>query len=142
MTDTRLPYKRRLTKQRKLILSILKKENSPPNVEQIYKKAKKILHNISLATIYRNLNFLVKIGLIKKLNLQKQENRYDVQGKIHDYFICNICKNIYNILKYPLEDKHIKKFGNYDIGGFNLEYFGICPKCQNKKPCLKIININ
>ena len=51
-------------------------------------------------------------------------------------------KQLILILKYPLEDKHIKKYGNYDIGGFNLEYFGICPKCQNKKPCLKIININ
>ena len=37
----------------------------------------------------------------------------------------------------PLKDKHLKKFENYDIGGFNLEYFGICYKCQNKKPCLK-----
>jgi len=141
MIEIKLPYKRRLTKQRETILNILEKDHSHPNVKQIYKEAKKILHNISLATVYRNLNFLVEMGLIKKLNLQKK-NRYDGQGKVHDYFMCNICKNIYNILKYPLEDKHIKKFGNYDIGGFNLEYFGICPKCQNKKPCLKIININ
>ncbi len=138
MKNTNLPYKRRLTKQRELILNILKKDYSHPNIENVYKKAKKILPNISLATVYRNLKFLVKIGLIKELNLADQENRYDGNRKEHDHFICNICKNIYDILKYPLRDKHLKSFGNFDVGGFNLEYFGVCYKCQNKKPCLKI----
>ena len=96
MIEIKLPYKRRLTKQRETILNILEKDHSHPNVKQIYKEAKKILHNISLATVYRNLNFLVEMGLIKKLNLQKK-NRYDGQGKVHDYFMCNICKNIYDI---------------------------------------------
>ena len=80
--------------------------------------------------------------MVKELNFPEQVNRYEGKEKKHDHFICNICKNIYNIPKYPLKDKHLKKFENYDIGGFNLEYFGICYKCQNKKPCLKIININ
>ncbi len=135
--DTKLPYKRRLTKQREVILNILKKDYSHPDINQVYKKAKKVLPSISLATVYRNLNFLVKIGLIKELNIQNQDNRYDGQLENHDHFICNICKNVYDIPKYPIKDKHIKKFGNYDIGGFNLEYLGICYKCQNKKPCLK-----
>ncbi len=138
MKDNNLPYKRRLTKQRKIILDILSKDYTHPTAEQVYIKVKKILPHISLGTIYRNLNFLSNINLIQELKFPGQISKFDGQKKEHDHFTCNICKNIYDIPKYPLKDRHIKKYGEYSIGNFTLNYSGICKKCQNKKPCLKI----
>ena len=126
-----------------LILSILKKDPSHPNVKQIYSKTKKLLPNVSLATVYRNLNFLKKRKLITELDIAEQINRYEINKEDHDHFICNICKNIYDIKKYPLKNRYLKKNGNYDIGRFDLKYFGICYKCQDKKSCVnsKLKNI-
>jgi len=95
MIEIKLPYKRRLTKQRETILNILEKDHSHPNVKQIYKEAKKILHNISLATVYRNLNFLVEMGLIKKLNLQKKIDMMDKEKCM--IILCVIFVKIYII---------------------------------------------
>ena len=138
MKDNNLPYKRRLTKQRKIILDILSKDYTHPTAEQVYIKVKKILPHISLGTIYRNLSFLSNIDLVKELKFPGQVSRFDGQKKEHDHFTCNICKNISDIPKYPLMDSHIKKYGKYSVGNFTLNYSGICKKCKNKKPCVKI----
>ena len=50
--------KSRSTKQRAAILEILRKSGFHPTAEAIYREARKVLPNISLGTVYRNLNFL------------------------------------------------------------------------------------
>jgi len=50
--------KSRNTKQRAVILDILKKGGYHPTAEAIYHEARKVIPNISLGTVYRNLNFL------------------------------------------------------------------------------------
>lgn len=139
MKCLQLPQTRRLTKQRQLILDILKKDYSHPTAEQVYNQVRKKLPRISLATIYRNLNFLVKLGLIKELNLNDQVSRFDGQATEHDHFICYACHNVYDIPKYSFHKKHLSA-KKYTIGTFRLDYFGICDKCQDKKPCLNYFN--
>ncbi len=133
-----LPHKRRLTKQRQVILNILRVDYSHPNAEQVYIKVKEKLPRISLATVYRNLHFLVKMGLIKELHLPDQISRFDGHLKEHDHFVCNACKQVYNIPKYPLQENFLRN-KNYNIGSFNLDCFGICCQCQDKEPCLSFL---
>ena len=55
----------RNTKQRDLILSIVNNSYSHPGALDIYNEAVKLIPNISLGTVYRNLNLLIiLIGLI------------------------------------------------------------------------------
>jgi Fe2+ or Zn2+ uptake regulation protein len=131
---THSSIKSRLTIQRQLILNILKKDFSHPNAEEIYKKVKKKLPKISIATVYRNLHFLNKMNLVREITMPDGPNRFDGHLKDHDHFICHVCKNIYNIPKYPLKTEYLPN-KNYQIGSFKLDLFGVCAACKDKEPC-------
>ena len=57
--------RRRMTKQRSVIYDILCADYTHPTAEVIYGKTQKVLPNISLGTVYRNLNLLAEDGMIK-----------------------------------------------------------------------------
>ena len=130
-----LPLKARLTKQRQLILDIIQVDYAHPTAEDIYQKVKKVIANISLATVYRNLHFLVINNLAREINVPEGPSRFDGHLKDHDHFICHVCKKIYNMPKYPLPKNYLPN-KNYKIGNFKLDLFGVCAACQHKEPCL------
>lgn len=131
-----IPLKSRLTKARQLILEILQADYAHPTAEDIYHRAQKIQKNISLATVYRNLHFLVRHGLAKEISVPGGPIRFDGHLKDHDHFSCHVCKKIYNMPKYPLPKKFLPN-QNYKIGSFKLELYGICAACHNQEPCLQ-----
>ena len=63
----------RLTKQKKLILDIINNSHEHLSAESIYNECRKVLPNISLGTVYRNLNQLSDMNLIKRLKVQEFE---------------------------------------------------------------------
>ncbi len=58
----------RMTKQRKAILKVLKHTDSHPTADWIYEKVREEIPNISLGTVYRNLNVLAELGKINVLD--------------------------------------------------------------------------
>lgn len=124
----------RMTKQRKAILRVLKNTDSHPTADWIYEKVKKDIPNISLGTVYRNLNVLAEMGKIKVLNYGSSQSRYDGKSGHHYHFHCEKCGKVYD-LELDLETDL-----NYEVNnktGFianqhRLEFSGICPDCQQK----------
>ncbi|MFH1133106.1 MAG: transcriptional repressor [Nanoarchaeota archaeon] len=103
--------KRRETSQRLIILSYLKATREHPTAEEVYAAVRKKLPNISLATVYRNLNLMAWQGLIIRISLEG-ECRYDAftQGHIHVVLesgkVVDICnKRIPEMVKAELARK-------------------------------------
>ena len=86
----------RNTKQRNLVLDIINNSYNHPTAYDVYQECKKIIPNISLGTVYRNLNTLVNIHEIQQLEVPNQMTRYD-KILCHDHFICTNCGSIYDI---------------------------------------------
>jgi Fur family peroxide stress response transcriptional regulator len=61
---------RRGSKQREAILRILQSTDIHPTADWIYMEVKKVIPNISLGTVYRNLNLLRDEGLIREVIIQ------------------------------------------------------------------------
>ena len=59
--------KHRNSRQRQRILEILKETKSHPTADWVYKKLKEEIPELSLGTVYRNLNVLKEQGNIEKL---------------------------------------------------------------------------
>ena len=65
MAETKL----RRSKQRDTIYDMLVNDHTHPTAEVIYSHVRRIIPDISLGTVYRNLNVLVENGYIRKLNI-------------------------------------------------------------------------
>ncbi len=120
----------RLTEQRKVILEELKKLDTHPTADEIYFIVKKILPKISIATVYRNLEALSAAGYILTLKTAGNQKRFDGNMREHTHVRCIKCSKIHDIegkIKLPQNYKNLKT--DFDIIGYNIDLYGICPNC-------------
>ncbi len=126
--------KTRMTKQRKTILEVLKNTDSHPTADWIYEKVKQEIPNISLGTVYRNLNLLADKDKITVINYANDQSHYDGNTKIHYHFRCNQCGNVFD-LEVKLFEKEIDAIVNnntdFEVDSHRLEFYGLCPDCQS-----------
>ena len=86
-----------LTKHRKLILDNLMARKDHPTARSVYDSVKTDCEKISFATVYNSLEFLVREGHIKKLNINSESVRYDGETKAHSHLYCSDCNKVIDI---------------------------------------------
>lgn len=119
------------TKQREIIISIIKDSGYPITAAQIYKES---LNRgcMNLSTVYRTLNILCSKGLIKKYSDLNGNMVYQLyEGKHGHYIICERCHSTVRIDLCPLEGitEEIGRSTGYVVTGHSLTFTGLCPKC-------------
>ena len=80
-----------MSKQKKLITEILAASYAHPTASQIFEEARKRMPNIALGTVYRNLGVLVDEGIIVRLSVTGQPDRFDLPDDAHWHVICDKC---------------------------------------------------
>ncbi len=121
----------RFSPQRELIKDIVCTQAGHLNVEEVYKRAKKSLPKISLATIYRNLKQLEDLKEISTTQAQDQ-TLYEAYTEPHHHFVCRSCNSVQNL------DSHSVKTCIGCLSGktpLQIEsvfstIYGLCVKCK------------
>lgn len=120
------------TRQKELILRVLKSTPSHPTAVWIYDEVRKEMPNISLATVYRNLRLLREIGEILELEFSSSPNRFDPRTDNHGHFICERC-NLIRDLDEPVNKRltgRIARKTGFKISYYTIEFRGLCRECQ------------
>ena len=73
----------KVTKNRKIILKSLQKEENPISAEDLFDKLKKE-NEMDLSTIYRNLNILDEKGVLLKTTNLDGINYYQINNSNHN----------------------------------------------------------
>ncbi len=126
----------RMTTQRKIILEELSKVYSHPTADEIYTMVRERLPNISLGTVYRNLELLAESGQILKLESAGSTRRYDANIIPHYHIRCVACGSVGDMISEEKPYEFVEKIlvNGYTLLGVNIAFDGICPKCkQNSK---------
>ncbi|NWG03698.1 MAG: transcriptional repressor [Syntrophaceae bacterium] len=129
----------KVTPQRLAIIDVLMEQgNSHPGASLIYKKAKKKRKSLSLSTTYATLNEFSRHGIIKTLQFDKMEDRYDRNLEEHINLICERCKKIldYNV-PFIVDPKRVVKKTGFSITDARLEYYGLCRECREEERSIK-----
>ncbi|WP_241152376.1 Fur family transcriptional regulator [Vaginisenegalia massiliensis] len=125
----------RMTPQRKAILTFMVDSHHHPTVEEIHKEMLKLYPNMSLATVYNNLNFFVEEGIIHEMKFSGITSRYDFMGHKHFHIICKECGKISDFVYSDLSfiKEPAQRQTGYEVLQTRLELYGICPECQAKR---------
>ena len=98
-------------------------------------EVKEIFSTTSLATIYKTVILLKHLNEVLELGFPDGSNRYDGnQPYPHPHIICTRCKRITDPdlgSMTQLAAEAAQKTG-YEILDHRLDFFGICPECQEK----------
>lgn len=119
----------KLTSTRLSMLEVFSRAGKPISTESILSKTK----DIDVATVYRNLISLQKVGLIRRVELHKNADYYELHTSHHHHIICRSCGifedfklcHIRDISKKTL--LHSTKFSS--ISDHSLEFYGMCKVC-------------
>ncbi len=127
----------KITKKRTGILKVLEKVEHPVDVLEIKDKLNENDIEINLSTIYRALENMSEVGIVKKVNFSDDARIFfELDKNVHHHYLhCLKCKALVMIDSCPLKDyqKNLAKKTNYNLVGHNLDIYGYCPKCQEKK---------
>jgi Fe2+ or Zn2+ uptake regulation protein len=124
----------RLTPQRLAVIDVLIEKNPVhPSARAIYDEARPRTKGLSLSTVYLTLNELSKHGIIRTLEFDKMENRYE--GSLIDH-INLICKKCHGITDYRIpvviDSREVTRRSRFWVTDTRLEYYGYCEKCRKK----------
>ncbi|WP_461570111.1 Fur family transcriptional regulator [Thermincola ferriacetica] len=124
----------RMTKQKRIILEILRNTDCHPSADWVYEQAKKVIPDISLGTVYRNLNVLKELGEILELNYGSTYSRYDGKANNHYHFVCENCNKLVDVDMpvYQGLDKMVQDTTGYQVKYHRMEFYGICDECLQK----------
>jgi Fur family peroxide stress response transcriptional regulator len=129
----------KVTPQRLAIIeALIEKRDLHPGARLVYKEAKKKKKSLSLSTTYATLNEFSRHGIIKTLQFDRMENRYDGNLEEHINLICERCKKILDY-KVPMtvDQREVAKKTGFSITDTRLEYYGLCRDCREKEGGIK-----
>ena len=122
----------RMTRQRRIILEELQKPGRHFSADEVFTAVRQRIPNISLATVYRNLEVLAEAGLIAQFVTSDGLRRYDVGPRRHYHFYCVECGGIWDLSAdlFPDFEAIAKGTSGFRILGHVLEFEGICSNCS------------
>ena len=120
--------------RRQAVLEVMQKMRCHPSADMVYEECRKTIPNISLATVYRNLAFYEKQGLVGRVVGCDNKERYDVEMDTHCHIICTKCGEVM-YMDYPQKlkqylDDYCKQEG---FSKFGLSFYGLCDNCKSNQ---------
>jgi Fur family ferric uptake transcriptional regulator len=124
---------RRITPQRRAIIRVLQEDHSHPTAEQVFTRARRMMPDISRATVYNALHELVEIGMVRELDLGLRERHYDITGGEHAHLICLGCGHIEDV-PYNCDTLAIprERVPGFEVVDCNVVLRGYCPACASQ----------
>ena len=101
------------------------------DIDNLYIEVKKQFSSISLATLYKNINLMIKNTLIKEVKIPALKSRYEIIKETHAHILCTNCHEFEDI-KFKCESlfSDVENDTSYKISDSDFIFSGLCQKCQ------------
>lgn len=124
----------RNSRQRTLVFDALKASHEHPSAEEIYLAVKEQMPDISLGTVYRNLNLLEQMRMVNRIHTGVSGDRFDAVVSEHPHIICTKCGRVADIAccideeTAQLREKLQKSAAQ--IEALQIMAWGVCDHCK------------
>ena len=126
--------RRNNSRQRQAIMDFLSTRKDHPTAETVYDNVRIHHPNISLGTVYRNLNLLADSNEIKRIRTRDSKDHFDADTSPHYHFMCNQCFQVSDIfidmtaqLTQEAEQETDCKILEHEAF-----YYGLCATCLHE----------
>lgn len=123
----------KLTPARKAVIEVLETNPDHLNHNQILEEGKQLYPKLSRATVYRTMELLVELKLMRPLYLNDPTQRFVSAAGGHHHMICTTCGTTFEFdhctvdqLAHELAAKY-----NFQIRNHLLEFQGLCESCES-----------
>lgn len=123
------------SRQRESIKTCLMARKDHPTADAVYMSIREEYPNISLGTVYRNLNLLVELGEVVKLTCGDGADHFDADTSPHYHFVCRDCGQVIDLPMQTREDLNqiAEKHFDGQVNSHTIFFYGTCKDCSPKK---------
>ena len=122
-------------RKRDAILQYLQSVTDHPSAEKVFTQLKAQIPDLSMGTVYRNLNLFKQQGLAVSVATVKGVERFDGNTGPHVHFICQECDAVIDLMDMEIPES-LKSVAEHSSGGQIAEcqlcFTGICQDCLEK----------
>lgn len=122
---------KRYSRQRELIYQAVVGSREHPTAEMVYQWLKPVNPNLSLGTVYRNLNLLAEEGILVRMPFSVE--RYDACTGPHNHLRCERCGRVIDLdLPYDaaLDAAAGASAPEAAICRHETIFYGLCGRCR------------
>ena len=122
------------SKKRQAILDMLRATTAHPSAETVYTTLKADFPELSLGTVYRNLQVLEKDGLVRVVCAVDGQARYDARVEPHVHCFCRRCRRVMDVDSADMEEffSRLRYEPGYEPECFSLTVSGLCRLCRGE----------
>lgn len=121
----------RMTPQRQAILHVLRHAGTHLTPGEVYRLARQEFPRITEPTVYRTLEFLARIGLVRPSHTGNGHFAYQIAGDDHHHLVCRICGGETEVQHGLLESlfRNLESISGYVRIDSHMTFIGVCPNC-------------
>ncbi|MDD4444444.1 MAG: transcriptional repressor [Eubacteriales bacterium] len=128
----------RYSKQRELSMDAVVSNGRHPTADQIYKTVRQDNPNISLGTVYRNLNQLTDAGELLRIPIYGAKDRFDHNTHVHFHLQCVSCGAFVDLPEDVSGDivrlmKRIYRQTGMTVAPESMQFQGVCHACAERQ---------
>ena len=120
-------------RKRNAILECLRSTDCHPSAEMVHQMLQSEHPDISLATVYRNLNYFKQQGLVSSVATVNGIERFDANTQDHVHFVCENCDAVLDLHQIHVPetlDAKVKDLSGCQVNSCQVTLTGLCANCQ------------
>ncbi len=122
--------------QRQAILAQLRSVTCHPTADELHAMLRGTMPQLSLGTVYRNLDLLTRNGMVLALHTAGAQKRFDGNTELHHHMRCESCDRVFDLhsLEHAGELEMVlqKILRATRCHAYHLEMTGVCDSCKNQ----------
>jgi Fur family transcriptional regulator, peroxide stress response regulator len=124
-----------LTVQRRVIFDALLERTDHPTVDQVFEGIKRRIPGVSRTTVYRTLETLAELGIVRRANHFEATARFDGNTEHHHHLVCLRCDKVSDYHDSSLKSIRLPdaRRSGFKIVDFSVYFEGLCPHCKRTR---------
>lgn len=103
------------------------------DIDALYEILRISFPNISLATVYKNVNQMYELSILEVIKVPNHKQQYEISKEPHIHLACDSCGSVMDMDNCIDELMNSAESGSgYRLNHSAVVLNGICPSCQAK----------
>lgn len=124
------------SRKRSAILDVLRRAGTHPTADWVYTQLKPQYPDLSLGTVYRNLNRFIQTGQAVSLGVINGYERFDADTSPHSHLLCTRCGAVVDVFENPVGPSQLEEISRQTgckIEAVSVRFQGLCPRCAREE---------
>ena len=126
----------KLTRARLAVCRVLTETTEHLKVAEVHRRARRIDGRIGLASVYRTMDVLERLKLVKHVHMDHRHRHYATatDGHCHHLVVCRTCGVVVEFSDCQADAmvRVLARRTKFRIEGHSMDFFGQCPACLRR----------